>query len=122
MSPFSRFESLLVVTVLTSSLVVASIGQDCIPEGDMEFQGCAKPLTGCICVWDSAFLTIGSYGDCEGCYYSFSGSLTCDGGQTVTPVVCSGNLGFESRIACGSTCPCTHQPYYPVRVDCGPCQ
>ena len=93
----------------------------CIPEVYGDQQLCAKPITGCICVFTMYTVTVGSFADCGGCWYSMYGGLSCDDGQTVTPHNCSGEISCGTRAGCGGYCPCTQATFYPVRIDCGLC-
>lgn len=83
--------------------------------------GCAKPITGCICVVQGGLGTTTMYGYCEGCDFTFSGSLDCTWPTQGGSFSCATSLPCNGSVLCGTRCPCTGDPFYPALFTCGPC-
>jgi len=93
----------------------------CIPQSNADAALCGKPLTGCICVVSGGTISVASFDNCEGCYYSFSGfHITC-GTSSSTMTTCSGDVSCNTVASCAYDCPCTHGVFYPFTLSCGSC-
>ena len=97
---------------------------DVCPVTNLEPGACQRPLVGCICLVEGV-ASIESMMDCEGCTYSFGGSINCSMGSrppvTIPVSGCTGLVGCDLSGGCFADCPCNGNPFLVFGIDCGSC-